>query len=85
MGLSDKQFLDMYKCTLKNSTDISWIRDTLKTQTANIKECQEHIAVLDSSDATSRGKIGYLAAGIAAIFTVISNGLIWILSSYGSK
>lgn len=85
MGLTEEQYADMYKCTLKNSTDIEWIRETLKAQTINIKDCQEHIVVLDSAEALSKGKITYLVAGVASIFTIIVNGLLWLLASHGGK
>jgi SMC interacting uncharacterized protein involved in chromosome segregation len=85
MGLTEEQYMEMYKASIKSSADIFWIREKLQANDADMKKCFERINALKTHQAYMNGRMARMAGGIAAVCAIGVNAILWFFHYFGGK
>ena len=85
MGLSEEQTEELYRTTLKNRTDIGWIRECLEKNNRTMVNLSKRQSILESEQSILKGKLGAFVLVLTLGATVIINGFMWISSHFIAK
>ena len=85
MGLSEEQTEELYRTTLKNRTDIGWIRECLEKNNRTMVNLSKRQSILESEQSILKGKLGAFVLVLTLGATVIINGFMWVSGHFMAK
>lgn len=85
MGLSEAQTEELYRTTLKNRTDIEWMRECLEKNNKTMVSLSKRQSVLESEHSLLKGKLGAFIIVLTLGATLFINGFVWISSHFMTK
>jgi len=85
MGLSEKQWMEIYTASIETRKDIVWIREELNRNDKEIEDCRKNLKALEVSHSYKRGKVASLTILLTALITIIVNAILWGFNALGGN
>lgn len=82
MALSGEQTEELYRTSLKNRTDITWIRECLEKNNSAMIGLSKQQNALEGEQALLKGRLGGFILVLTFAATLLFNGSLFLLSHF---